>query len=147
VATPLFPEQVGQQVYLQQPRGIPLETRNGGKSEPTEIDELINDEELNRKGMSINTRNIPPMADSLEPSKPSSVVNASGLAHYRPLNQIQEEDPDIDKCDEEELNDREMTYPSAVIPPPEVPTNAKPPQRVQQRPLVQKPVTLPSQAS
>ena len=65
-------------MYLNPPRGVPLSSlHNAGKSEPTDIDEL--DESISNRMLyspnSLNTRNMPPMADSLEPSKPGSVVN------------------------------------------------------------------------
>lgn len=63
------------------------------------------------------------------------------------MNQIIEEDPEIDRCDEEEFNDRDIHSPpqqqqqQRAFPP-----NVKLPQPQNTRPLTHAPVALPSQA-
>lgn len=48
------------------------------------------------------------MVDSLEPKYPPNQFNA---APYTPLNLIHEEDPEIDRCDDSDINDREFFSP------------------------------------
>jgi hypothetical protein len=80
---------------------VPLErARAAPQSEPTEIDETES-----APFTPTSLRAGKPFADSLEPSKPNSVANVP-ISNQIPMNLIQEEDPDIDRCDDE-LNDRE----------------------------------------
>jgi hypothetical protein len=71
---------------------VPLDTlHKGGRSEPNDIDEMesISNRTIGGGGMQrslMQTRNIPPMADSLEPSKPGSVVNGGFSMAGPPLN-------------------------------------------------------------
>jgi len=79
-----------------------------------------------------------PLADSLEPSKPNSLINVP-ISNQLPMNLIQEEDPDIDRCDDE-LNDREPPFAKLSLTVPQPAINARPPQRVEQiRPMTQVP--------